>query len=104
MTSEIKVPITLDNSKINEKKKRVTKKKEAVEAPIESQIEAPVKAPVEAPVAKPKPKAKPKTAKRQETPQNDGGAEMDFEKISNLIDTNPAIAEEFQNILKKHLK
>ena len=80
-----------------EKKKRNYKKKDTVDAPIEKQ---------EVTQVEKKPKAKPNRSKKQpiETPQNDGGTEMDFEKISNLIDTNPSIAEEFQNILKKHLK
>ena len=87
-----------------EKKKRNYKKKEAVEAPIKPPVETKIEPPIEAKTAVAK--AKPNRSKKQpiETPQNDGGTEMDFEKISNLIDTNPSIAEEFQNILKKHLK
>ena len=70
-----------------EKKKRNYKKKET-------------KA-VEAPVAKPK--AKPTRAKKQEM-LPDANAENEYNKFVKLIETNPSIAEEFQTIIKKHLK
>ena len=60
----------------------------------------------EKPEVKPKPKARPKREKKQsiETPQNDVSEEIDYEKVKHLIETNPSIAEEFQSIIKKHLK
>ena len=61
---------------------------------------------VETDVVISKPKPRPKREKKQsiETPQNDVSEEIDYEKVKNLIETNPSIAEEFQSIIKKHLK
>ena len=58
---------------------------------------------VETDVVISKPKPRPKREKKQplETPQNDVGEETDYKKIAYLINTNPDIAEEFQNIIKK---
>ena len=87
-----------------EKKKRNYKKKEpkVVETPVETETEA------VAIVAKPTPKPtpKPKREKKQlvELPQNDSTKEMDYQSVKNMIDNNPSIAEEFQNIIKKHMK
>ena len=60
-----------------EKKKRNYKKKEAVEAPIKPPVETKIEPPIEAKTAVAK--AKPNRSKKQpiETPQNDGGTEMD---------------------------
>ena len=58
---------------------------------------------VETDVVISKPKPRPKKEKQQpiETLQNDVGEETDYKKIAYLIDTNPDVAEEFQNIIKK---
>ena len=95
-----------------EKKKRNYKKKEP--KVVETQTETPVEVKVEAVVAKPKPRTlalasackRPKREKKQlvESPQNNADKEMDYQSVKNLIDTNPSIAEEFQNIIKKHMK
>ena len=55
-------------------------------------------------ISKPKPRPKKEKTQPIETPQNDVDEEMDYKKIAHLIDTNPDVAEEFQNIIKKHLK
>ena len=62
----------------------------------------------EAVISKPKAKPRPRPTREKkqpvETQQNDDDEETNYKKLVNLIETNPSVAEEFQNIIKKHLK
>lgn len=90
---EVKTPIV-------EKKKRNYKKKDAVETQVISNTNSTSETPISKQKAKQKPKQKLETHSASEKSED----EEEYKKIKNLIDSNPDVAKEIQNILIKYIK